>query len=67
LRKGPTRRSSPRSDTPLSPSSRHGVFSVASRSMSQQETDTFAAPMTGGDEQRVAAERYRLVIESMGP
>ena len=34
--------------------------------MSQQETDTFAAPMTGGDEQRVAAERYRLVIESMG-
>jgi len=34
--------------------------------MSQRETDTLAVPMSGGDEQRVAAERYRLVIESMG-
>jgi PAS domain S-box-containing protein len=33
--------------------------------MSQQENGTLAVAMVG-DEQRVAAERYRLVIESMG-
>jgi two-component system, cell cycle sensor histidine kinase and response regulator CckA len=34
--------------------------------MSQQVNATFAVAMAGDDEQRVAAERYRLVIESMG-
>ncbi|HEX7979575.1 MAG TPA: ATP-binding protein [Gemmatimonadaceae bacterium] len=34
--------------------------------MSQQADGTVAVAMAGDDEQRVAAERYRLVIESMG-
>ena len=34
--------------------------------MSQQESSTLAVAMGGSDEQRVAAERYRLVLESMG-
>ena len=34
--------------------------------MSQQESSTLAMPPTGDAEQRLAAERYRLVLESMG-
>jgi len=34
--------------------------------MSQHESGTLAVATAGDDEQRVAAERYRLVIESMG-
>src|SRR5437763_4824654 len=50
----------------LSQRSRHVVVSVASRIMSQQESAMLAMGMAGGDEQRLAAERYRLVIENMG-
>jgi len=34
--------------------------------MSQHESATLAMATAGDDEQRLAAERYRLVIESMG-
>ena len=34
--------------------------------MSQHESGTLAMATAGDDEQRLAAERYRLVIESMG-